>query len=195
MRRPTYCTWIRRLCPNRFVPNRHDGLLIIVMDTRQIMCSLRSVGSFLGVFPSDLLPQLPIAWSGTLIVNTDPHTESGSHCLAIHVQPRSHSSFYFDSYGLPPFIPPIESFLHRNNIVQNYKAVHLQGPTNTVCDKYCCLFALYMDRGYTPRQFIGLLPTASTDRVVADMFASAFGPLRGLCRGGQCCGSRSTRCV
>ena len=95
------------------------------MDTRQIMCSLRSVGSFLGFFLSDLLPQQPIAPSGTLIVNTDCHTESGSHWLAIHLQSRSHSSFYFDSYGLPPFIPSIESFLHRNSIVQNYNAVHL----------------------------------------------------------------------
>ena len=149
------------------------------------MCCLRSVGSFLGVFPSDLLPQLPIARSGTLIANIDPHMESGSHWLAIHVQPRSHSSFYFNGYGLPPFVPSVESFLHRNNIVQNYNAVHLQGPTNTVCDKYCCLFALYMDRGYTPRQFVGLLPTASADRVVADLFASDFGPLRGLSPGGS----------
>ena len=87
------------------------------------MCCLRSVCSILGVFPSDLLPQQPIARSGTLIVNTDPHTESGSHWLAIHLQPKSHSSFYFDSYGLPPFIPSIESFLKRNSIVQTYNTI------------------------------------------------------------------------
>ena len=74
------------------------------------MCCLRSVGSFLGVFPSDLLPQQPIARSGTLIVNTDPHTESGSHWLAIHLQSKSHSSFYFDSYGLPPLSHPLNHF-------------------------------------------------------------------------------------
>ena len=32
-----------------------------------------------------------------------------------------------------------------------------------------------MDRGYTPRQFIGL-PTASTDRVVADISPPLLGP-------------------
>ena len=142
----------------------------------------------------DLLPQLPITRSGTLIVNTAPHTESGSHWLAIHLQPKSHSSFYFDSYALP-FIPCTESFLHRNSIVQNYNTVEQQGPTSTVCGKYCCLFALHMDRGYTPRQYVGLLPTAAADRVVADMFASDFGTLRGLSRGGQRCRGRSTRCV
>ncbi len=150
------------------------------MDTCQITCCLRSVGSFLGVFPSDLLTQQTIARSANLIVNTDPHTETGSHWLAIHLQSRSHSSLYFDSYILPRFIPPIQSFLHRNSIVRNYNTVQLQGPTSTVCGKYCCLFALYMDRGYTPRQFVGHFTTVSADSVVSDMFASEFGHLRGL---------------
>ena len=159
------------------------------------MCCLRYVGSFHGIFLSHILPQQPIARSGTRIVNTDPHTESGSHWLTSQLQYTSHSSFYFDSYGLPPFIPSIESFIHRNSIVRIYNTVQLQGPTSTVCGKYCCLFALYMDRGYTPRRFVGLFTTASADRAVSDMFASEFGPLRRLSRGGQCCGSRSTRYV
>ena len=165
------------------------------MDTRQIMCCLRYVSSYLGVFPSDLLPQHFIARSGTLVVNTDPHTESGSHWIAIHFQPRSHSSYYFDRYGLPPYIISIQSFLRRNSSVWDYNAVQLQGPTSTVCAKYCCLFALDMDRGYTPKQFVGLLATASADKLVADMFESEFGPLPDISRGGQCSGSRNTTYV
>ena len=161
------------------------------MDTRQIMCFLRYVLSFLGVFPSDLLPQHFIARSGTVIVNTDSHTESGSHWLAVHFQPRSHSSYYFDSYALPPYIPSIQSFLRRNSSVWDYNTVQLQGPTSTVCGKYCCLFALYMDRGYTPKQSV-ILATATADKLVSDMFESEFGPLRGMSRGGQCSGSRDT---
>ena len=45
------------------------------MDTLQIMCCLRYMGSFLGVFPTDLLPGHSIARSGTLIVNANPHRE------------------------------------------------------------------------------------------------------------------------
>ena len=165
------------------------------MDIRKILCCLRYVSSFLGVFPSVLLPQHRIARSGTLVVNTDTHTESGSHWLAIHLQYRSHSSYYFDSYGLPPFIPSIQSFINRNYIVWDYNTIQLQGPTSTVCGKYCCIFALYMGRGYTPRYFVGLLTTASADKVVLDMFDSDFGPLRNMSRRGQCCGSRSTRYV
>jgi hypothetical protein len=45
------------------------------MDTRQIICCLRDVGSFLGVFASDMLPKYPTPRSGTLIVNAYPHTQ------------------------------------------------------------------------------------------------------------------------
>ena len=165
------------------------------MDTRRIMCCLRYVSSYLCVFPSDLLPQNPIARSGTLNVNTDPHAESGSHCLAIHLQSRSHSSYYFDNYGLPPFIVSIQFFINRNCIVWDYNAIQLQELTSTVCGKYCCFLALYMDRGYTPRQFVGLLTTVSANKVVSDMLKSEFGPLRNISLGGQCRGSRSTRYV
>ena len=156
------------------------------------MCCLRYMRSFLGVFPSDLLPQTPVAQSGTLIVNTDPHTKGGSHWLAVHLQSRC-LSYYFDSYGLPPFIPSIQSFINRNCIVWDYNAIQLQGPSSTVCGKYCCLFTLYMDRVYIPRQFVGLLTTEEADKVVSDMFASEFRPLRRLSRGGQCCRNLSTR--
>ena len=78
------------------------------------MCCLRYVGSFLGVLRSDLLPRDCIALFGTLIVNSDPHTQSGSHWLAIHFQAKSHSSYYFDSCGPPPYIPSMQSFIRRN---------------------------------------------------------------------------------
>ena len=165
------------------------------MDNRQIMCSLRNVSSFLGVFPSDVLLQHSIARSGTLIVNTDPHTETGSHWLAIHFQSRSHSSYYFDSYERSPFIPFIQSFIRRNCSVWDYNSVQLWGPTSAVCGKYCCLFALYMDRGYTPKQFAGLIATATADKQVSEMFESEFGPLCRMSRVGQCSKSRQNRYV
>jgi len=43
------------------------------MDTVQIQHALQNVNSFLGVYASDLLP-LSIVQTGTIIVNTDPHT-------------------------------------------------------------------------------------------------------------------------
>ena len=158
------------------------------MNKLQILCTLRDVKSFLGVFPSDLLPRT-ITQPGTTIVNCDPHTEDGSHCLAINFQPESCSGFYFDSYGLRPYIPSIRSLLKRTCPVWNFNAVQLQGLTSAVCGHYCCLFALYLDRGYTPQQFISLFDTKTAEKQVAQMFASELRSDResGVPSGGQCC--------
>ena len=73
------------------------------MDTIQISCTLKDVHSFLGVFPSDMLPR-SITRPSTVIVNADGHTQTGSHWLAIRLETRSSTAFYFDSYGLHPHI-------------------------------------------------------------------------------------------
>ena len=71
------------------------------MDTTHILCTLKDVPSFLGVCPSDILPSPSVTRSATLIVNTDPHTANRTHCLAIHLQPRSYSVYFFDYYVCP----------------------------------------------------------------------------------------------
>jgi hypothetical protein len=154
------------------------------MDTLQIQCTLRKVKSFLGVFPSDLLPH-SITQSGTFILNTDPHTNPGSHWLAIHFQPKSFSCYYFDSCGLAPYVPSIQAFLKRTCIVSDFNKTQLRGLTTIVCGKYCCLFALYMDRGYTPKHFISLFNPAVADKHINHLFASEFGSLHKIPRGGQ----------
>jgi len=67
------------------------------MDTVQIICTLKNVKSFLGVYPSDLLPNSVHQQTGTVILNTDPLTQEGTHWPAIHFQPKSSTAFYFDS--------------------------------------------------------------------------------------------------
>jgi hypothetical protein len=162
------------------------------MDTVQISCTLKNVKSFLGAYPADMLPHY-ITQPSTVIVNTDAHTQSGTHWLAIRLEPKSYTAFYFDSYGLPPSIHNIQAFLRRNCTILNYNKALLQGPVSTVCGKYCCLFALYMDRGYTANQFVGLFTPSIADQQVESLFASEFGYLRQLPRGGQCCVSRYKR--
>ena len=103
---------IRQFGSRRSAAKRHDRLL---MDTEQISCALKDVGSFLGVFLSDLLPHsIQQRQSCTVIINTDPHTESGSHWLAIRFEPRSSRAYYFDSFGRLPHIATIQDFLRRN---------------------------------------------------------------------------------
>ena len=88
------------------------------MDTLQIQHALQDVNSFLGVYASDLLP-LSIVQTGTIIVNTDPHTEPGLHWQAIYFQNphRTSNGYFFDSYGRYPFIPSILDFIRRQYTV------------------------------------------------------------------------------
>ena len=66
------------------------------MDIVQITCTLSDVPSFLGVYPSDLLPGV-VHRTGTLIINADPHTKEGLHWFANIWNP--------DCTALPILIP------------------------------------------------------------------------------------------
>ena len=108
------------------------------MYSVQILFTLRNIISFIGIFPSDLLPH-SITRSGSIIVSTDPQPEKGSRWLAIHFEYNSSIAFYFDYYGISPIIPAIKNFLRRNCTVWIYNTVQLQGLTSTVYGLYCCL--------------------------------------------------------
>jgi len=45
----------------------------------------------------------------------------------------------------------ILAFVKRNYTTKDLNRRQLQSPTGNVCGKYCCLFALYLDRGYIPQ--------------------------------------------
>jgi len=165
------------------------------MDTTQISCTLKEVRSFLGVYRSDMLPR-SVMRLGTVIINADPHTEKGSHWLALHLRPKSSSAYYFDSYGIVPLVPAILAFIKRNCITWDHKRCQLQSLTSNNSGKYCCLFVLYMDRGFTPKQFVGLFDCRAqqaADRCIDLAFASEFGWLSSQSsrsgQGGQCSSS------
>ena len=140
------------------------------------------------MYPSDILPPL-ITRSAPLIVNTDPHTSKGTHWLAVRLQPRSHSGYFFDF--LSRLNPDILTFFRRACSVWEYNTTQLQGWTNTVCGEYFCLFALYMVRGYTPKQIVGLFDAATAYWQISCLFVLDFGPLHTTRRESQVC----TACI
>ena len=153
------------------------------MDNFQILCTLRDVNSSLDVFPSDLLPSSRPILKPCTHINAGPHKEGCSHRLAIRLTRLSSSAYYFDSYGIISFVPSIQALLRRNCTTWEYNKKQLKGLTSKFCGQYYCLFALYMDRGYTPHQFIALFDGRSNaDRQVTQWFASEFGAI--LPRGG-----------
>jgi len=157
------------------------------MDTAQIFCTLKDVKSFLGIYPSDMLPR-SVTKLGT-VINADPHTEKRSHWLAVHLRPKSSNAYYFDSYGIVPLVPAFQAFIKRNFITWDHNRRQLQSLTSNNCGKYCCLFVLYMDRGFTPKQFVGLFDGASADRQIDRAYASELGSLSRSSGRGQCSSS------
>jgi len=145
------------------------------MDTVQILRTLCDVSSFLDVFPSDLLPQSIAQTSTTVTMNADPLTERFT--LASHALPTQiFIAHYFDSYGIVPLVPSIQAFIKRNCATWEFNRRELHGLMPDVCGKYCCLFALYMDLGYTPKQFVSLFDACNNaDRQVQRLFTTEFG--------------------
>lgn len=151
------------------------------MDTLQINNALNNISSFQGVFPSDLLPST-INY-GTYIINFDSHIEKGSHWVAVNFLPLR--GYYFDSYGLYPPVTPILKFIKSHSITWNYNQRQLQGPTAKTCGHYACMFAFFMDRGYSPMEYINMF-TLQPDVQVKKLFHQYLGPLCNT-RGGQVC--------
>jgi len=102
-----------------------------MMDTMQILYTLRKVNPFLDVYVSDLLPR-SITKTCTVIVNADPLTDECSHWLAIHFRPKSSKAYYFDSYGIVTFVPDILTFIKRNCRTWDYNKRQLQSLTSDV---------------------------------------------------------------
>ena len=69
-------------------------------------CTHITNSRFLGVFPADRLP-LPdeVDAPAVCIINYDPEKMSGSHWVAVSIQPWYIS--WFDSYGLDPDSPDL----------------------------------------------------------------------------------------
>jgi len=80
-------------------------------------------------------------------------------------------------------VPDILAFIKRNCTTWDYNKRQLQSLTSDVCVRYCCLFALYMDRGRTPQQFVAPFgEVEAADFEVGRMFTAEFGAeiLRGF---------------
>ena len=82
-----------------------------------------------------------------LTPDMDIHTEPGSHWVAIHLDTMLPKAYYFDSYGLLPFVPNIRNFLRRTCNLWSYNNHILHGFTTDVCGEYACLFEVCTNLG------------------------------------------------
>jgi len=119
--------------------------------------------------------------STAIVANTEPHTESGEHWIAIYVRDNADDVIeYFDSYGRPPSDHYVLQLLRRNS--QHYKYVwnkyRLQGFETTVCGLYCltylkCRADLSMSMGDYVQMF-SYTNTEANDACVKRLFHNLF---------------------
>ena len=107
---------------------------------------------FVGLFPSDRLPDLPFMKQKrayALIANLDKEGLPSSHWVALYLpKQRSGTAEYFDSYGQPLTLPSFLTLLRKyNRYVYNH--ITLQSPISSVCGQYCLFYLWRRARRHT----------------------------------------------
>lgn len=141
------------------------------MNTSEIRQTLRYLPlSTAGVYAADEIPRV---WSkpAGIIVNTDEHTRSGEHWVAMYVD-RHGRGWYFDSYGLPPIIPQHINGIRRNCKFFRHNLKQLQSNTSDVCGQFCIVFLHFMSCGLGMARFHKLFgdDTRRNDKIVRDYY-------------------------
>lgn len=109
----------------------------------------KTFAPFVGVFPSDKLPNVDKGQDFCLITNYDPSTKNGSHWVALAI--KGNKAYWFDSYGIKPdgddlilndktkYLPYLTKY--SNDIIYNH--IDLQALESEVCGLYACYFCIH----------------------------------------------------
>ena len=152
------------------------------MNSRQLEKILMSDpltrSSFLGVYPSDLLPKTDLTYPCSLVANTDPHYLPGAHWVSFYFSPSGKGEF-FDSYGKPPgyYSHEFEDFITRNSLKNwTYNNTGLQGALSNVCGEYAALFIINRNKGMSLTGIVNMFSSNTThnDRMVWRFFKRRF---------------------
>ena len=120
------------------------------LNTRQLLELIQSDEKarkdFLGVFPLDKIPNR-LKYPCSFIVNTDPSSKPGQHWLAFYFKKDRHCIF-FDSYGNSPEFFKLKNFIFKHSTSFSFNSKILQSNISSLCGYYCCLFILFISRGF-----------------------------------------------
>ena len=124
---------------------------------------------FLGVFPSDQLPE-NIARPSCLVVNTDPSNLPGAHWLAIFID-KDGVIDYLDSYGLDPQVKDIKKWLELHGTKSNVNDRVLQSYMSAACGQHCIYFLILRCKGFPMHTITNML---SDSPFINDSFVTAY---------------------
>jgi hypothetical protein len=113
----------------------HEVKALTNLDIIEI-CKRLKIKNFKGVFMRDEL-QGKASHYESLILNLDESAGNGTHWTSLFV--AENSSYYFDSFGLPP---PKEVINYCPNNNRFYNTFKIQKPEEVICGHYC-IYVLY----------------------------------------------------
>lgn len=122
------------------------------MNTSEINKALRGFKHYKGCFSCDLIPAPSIPSS--FVINTDPSNQAGEHWVAMAFSKQG-ESFYFDSFGFPPFVPQIASYVNKyckRGVIYNSQT--LQHPDSSSCGLFCVDFISTLESGKSYQEFL-----------------------------------------
>ena len=111
------------------------------MYSDEIQAMLSDVDGFVGVFPSNHLPNVGHR-PASFVVNTAPIPDKygGDHWVAVILKQNSKGE-YFDSFGLPPLEHNIADYINKTcSNGYKYSMKMIQGRSSSLCGLYCVDF-------------------------------------------------------
>lgn len=140
---------------------------------------MAKVNHTVGVYAADRLPSHFNKPAAIVVHSENSDTEIG-HWLAIYLPKRGHP-YYFDSYGLDPYVPNHINFLKRHAKKAYVNKQCFQSLDSKVCGGYCLLFLAY-NMGVIKNP-LKLYPDAEkiNDQVVADATECLLEELKRKC--------------
>lgn len=112
------------------------------------LCKILKIKNFKGVYMRNELNgkgaegASPVGPAWSLILNLDDSNGNGTHWTCLFVKGKS--SYYFDSFGLPP---PKEVINYCPNNNRYYNTFKIQKPEEVICGHYCIYVLYRLDRG------------------------------------------------
>jgi hypothetical protein len=125
---------------------------------------LAPVKHSVGVYSAENLPS-KINRPAAIIVHSENSDKDIGHWLAIYLTKKC--AFYFDSYGLKPYVNNHINFLARNANKVYYNKKCYQAPATTVCGGYCLVFLATKMRALKMRVKIVPGESATNDKLIA----------------------------
>lgn len=124
---------------------------------------------FGGCYSRDVLPPIRNRF---YIINLDSNSGPGTHWVLLY-NCDPHTSYYFDSYGMPPPQEIVEAMKHSNK-KRVFNDVDLQALGSDACGWWCMYIANALDEG---QNFVTTIKNAakqkpSPDKYLAQVFHS-----------------------